>query len=289
MDKVSQAIELLPREWQSSPLLSHASETEEIRLRVGREPSLLMNGEERVFAADLVTQAQLQRLMEKATGASMHSAASALAEGYVSFRGLRIGVCGTAVMREGRLSGFRELSSLAIRIPRECRGICGQAAGRLLREGFQSTLILGRPGDGKTTALRDLIRSLSDEGLRIGVVDERNELSAMDGGETHFDLGRCSDVLIGVPKSQGVMMLLRGMNPQILAMDEITRREDLEAVLQVSGCGAGLLATAHAERPDDLRRRGLYRKLLEQRVFTWTLLVSRGAGGRSYQLERLQP
>lgn len=287
MDKLSQAVELLPAAWQDAPLLRRRNGLEEIRLRVGQVPTLLLDGEERALSPDLVTQALLQRLMEKATGASMHTAASALAEGYVSYRGIRIGVCGTAALRDGELSGFRHLSSLAIRIPRECRGICSEAAQRLRRDGFQSTLILGRPGEGKTTALRDLIRNLSEAGTRIGIVDERNELAAVDGGEAQFDLGRCSDVLTGVKKGQGAMMLLRGMNPQILAMDEVTREEDLEALLQVSGCGVGILATAHAADPEGLGSRPLYRRMLEQGVFSLALLVRRGPSGRTYRLERL--
>ena len=287
MVKMEQAIELLPPAWRSAALLRQESLVEEIRLRVGQEPTLLADGEERVFFSETVSENLLHRVMEKATDASMHAAAPALAQGYINYRGIRIGVCGTAVLREGRLSGFRNLSSLAIRIPRECRGICADLAERLSGDGVQSILILGSPGAGKTTALRDLIRCLSEKGVRVGVVDERNELAAVDGGQACFSLGPRSDILTGVSKAEGAMMLLRGMNPQLLAMDEVTREDDLEAVLQVSGCGVGILATAHAYDLEGLRQRELYRKLLDRQVFSWVLQVRRTAAGRSYHLESL--
>ena len=57
------------------------------------------------------------------------------------------------------------------------------------------------------------------------------------------------------------------MNPQVLAMDEITAPEDLAAIRQCSYCGVRLLATAHAESPEELARRPLYRELLALGVF----------------------
>lgn len=289
MDRLQCAVELLPQSWRTAPGPLVPPETEEIRLRIGRAPTLLVGGTERIYRAEPVEESHLLRILEKATGASMHTAAPALAEGYISCRGIRIGVCGTGVYHNGVLSGFRELSSLAIRVPRECRGICDEAARQLLTEGFENTLILGRPGDGKTTALRELIRSLSEKGYRVGVVDERNELAAVDGPAAQFDLGRCSDVLTGVPKAEGAMMLLRGMNPQILAMDEISREKDLDAALQVCGCGVGLLASAHAAHPAELRQRGAYRALLDRGIFARCLLIERHGAERRYRLEKLCP
>ena len=287
MDRLQIAEELLPAAWRQVPGPLFPEGTEEIRLRCGKAPSYLIGGKEQAFRTSPVEEEQLQRILEKATGASMHAAAASLSRGFLSYRGIRIGVCGTASLQNGAISGFRRISSLAIRIPRACRGICDEAAARLMREGVPNTLIIGRPGDGKTTALRELIRVLSDRGLRIGVVDERNELAAMDVSGPGFDLGRCSDVLTGVDKGEGMTMLLRGMNPQILAMDEITRLSDAEAVLQAQGCGVGILASAHAAGMEELRQRPVYRQLLEQKVFSACLLIRRSGGERRYTLERL--
>lgn len=287
MDSLKYALDLLPSRWRQAFEVFRESFPEEIRLRTGQKATVLLADGEHPFSDEPVSEEALLCVLEKATGASLHTAAPALAQGYLSYRGLRIGVCGTAVMKEDRFSGFRRVSSLAIRIPRECRGICKKEVEVLLREGFQNTLIIGKPGDGKTTVLRELIRCLSDKGYRIGVSDERNELSAVYGSTAQFDLGRASDVVTGIPKVEGAMMLLRGMNPQILAMDEITREKDLDAVRQIVGCGVSLLVSAHGSDLEELKKRQGYRELLEQDIFTYLLGVEKNGRDRKYELRKI--
>ena len=120
------------------------------------------------------------------------------------------------------------------------------------------------------------------------MVDERNELSATENGRAQFELGSCTDVLIDVPKAQGTMMLLRGMNPQVIAMDEITQPEDIRAIGEIAGCGVAVLATAHGRSLAEMLRRPLYRELLEMGVFENLLTVSLSNGRRGYLLERLK-
>lgn len=281
------AVGLLPREWQSAAMRLAGDSAEEIRMRLDRPPSLLIGGKETAFSGEAVSADHLHRVLEKATGASFHAAASALSSGYVNYRGLRIGLCGSAVLRDGQVCGFRHISSLAIRIPRACRGICDAAVETICIGGYVNTLVIGRPGDGKTTALRELIRLLSERGYRVGVSDERNELAAAEGARAQFDLGPCCDVLTGFPKAEAAMMLLRGMNPQIIAMDEITQKDDLRSLTEVFGCGTGLLASAHASSLEDLRKRSLYRELLEHGLFTVLLRIIRTDGKREYVVERI--
>ena len=288
MDGFEKAIGLLPQRLRREAEAFRGEQVEEIRLRTGHRATLLYNGCEQPLTAEAVSEGELQKLLEQATGASLHSSVSALAEGYLSYRGLRVGVCGTAVRHGGQLSGFRNLSSAAIRIPRECRGICDGLLRQLYRDGFENTLLISRPGGGKTTALRELIRRLSDGGTRLGVVDERNELSATEGAKAQFDLGAHSDVLVGVPKAEGAMMLLRGMNPQVLAVDEISNARDVEAMAQLYGCGAGLLASAHASGWRELNQRPIYRELLRQGIFKILIVISGTGDKRRYVAERLQ-
>ena len=281
MERYETALQLLPgRYW--SQLREIAPEVEEYRMRVGKPLSFVRSGREYSLSDELISETDLLRTLEKATGASLHTAAPAMARGYLCVRGVRIGLCGEMQWIDGAPKGFHSYSSLALRVPHECRGICDETMRTLYANGFLNTLILSPPGGGKTTALREMIRCISDRGTRISVCDERGELAASEGTIPGFDLGRHTDVLSACPKAEAAMMLLRGMNPQIIALDEITRREDLAAVQEVVGCGVGLLATAHAASIKDLDSRPLYRKLLALGAFQAALVISIHGDSREY-------
>jgi len=260
---------------------------EEIRLRLGRAPGIVLAGREESLCKVCVSREDLQRILEKATGASLHTASSSLSAGFIAYKGLRIGVCGEAVYIGDRLSGLRNISSLSVRIPHALPEDCTPLIDSLLWPRPESTLICAPPGAGKTSFLRELIRRAAELPLRMAVIDERNELSASLSGEAQFDLGQGSDVVVGIRKPQAAMMLLRGMNPQIIAMDEITQESDLQVIEQVAGCGVLLYATAHGKNREDMVKRPLYSKLLEQGFFH-TLVTIRCIGGkRIYERESL--
>ena len=279
MDSFSAALELLPRRFEETLKAFAPHKPEELRLRVGRAPSLVWGGREHFAAADPVEENELVRVLEKATGASLYSAADAMRQGYYCAGALRIGICGQAT--RGGL-GFSSYTSLCIRLAHDCRGVCRETADRLLREGLPNTLIVSPPGGGKTTALRDLIRCFADAGTRVGVIDERGELY---GGV--FELGRSSDVISGLDKLSGALLLLRSMSPQIVAADEISAPEDIAAIEEIHGCGVGILATAHARDAEDLGRRSAYRRLIEGGVFDRLLVIRQRDGKRCYELREV--
>jgi len=266
---------------------------EEFRLRAGRPMTVLLPEGELPLGA-VVEPEELETLCDLATEFSRYAAAETLREGYLSVRGgFRVGLCGTAVMKEGVNTNLRQFSSAAVRIAREKPGIADQLAPQLFREGvFQNTLILSPPGGGKTTLLRDLVRRLS-EGTdpfgprRVSLIDERGEVAVMLRGEPQMDVGPHTDVLDACPKALGIPMALRAMNPQIIAVDEITQREDLRAAALAAGCGVGLLATVHASGVEELAQRPLYRQLLEERVFSLAVTIRREEGRRVYGVEAL--
>lgn len=287
MNGFEKAMYMLPQNIRQAAECFAERDTEEIRLRYGRKPTALCGGKEFELDCGELKKSDIEKILERITGASLHTAAAAMQEGYINCMGLRVGICGKAVIHNDELKGFKDFSSLSIRIPRECRGVCDLLLEEIYMRGFKNTLLISRPGGGKTTALREIIRKLSDSGLRIGVVDERNELSASDELGFQFELGSHSDVLVNVPKAQGALMLLKGMNPEIIAMDEISSATDIAAVSQVYGCGVGILASAHAADRDELYRRPLYNKLVELGVFKYIVTIKNTAGGRVYAAERL--
>lgn len=284
------AAALLPGEWRAEAmsLPERIKDTaEEFRLRAGRQATVLTREGERPLSERTVTARDLASLLESATRASAHTAMENVASGFVTVRGgCRVGLCGVVSEEAGRVLTLRRLSGAALRIPRQVPGCADGVFAELTRRGFRDTLIVSPPGMGKTTLLRELVRRLS-ETHRVSLLDERGEVAGVWDGVPEFDVGAHTDVLTGADKRSGAAMLLRSMNPEILAMDEITARSDLEAVRSGAACGVRILATAHAYTLADMPRRELYREILTMGVFERVVEISADSAGRRYAVREV--
>lgn len=245
---------------------------QELRLRCGKPPELVLRG---VFH-HMTRPVCREDLNFCVNTASRYSpwAAQTMAEGYLTAPGgHRIGICGEAVVKNGTVTGIREVQMLCIRVARDFPGI-SEGADRLTG----SMLLLGPPGSGKTTLLRDLVRRISGRET-VAVVDERGEIFPPG-----FDTGEHLDVLRGCPKAQGIDMVLRTMGPDTIAVDEITAEGDCEALIRAGWCGVRLLATAHAASIEDLKTRPVYRSLVKTKLFDHILILSRV---KTWRVERM--
>jgi stage III sporulation protein AA len=296
-EKYFGAARLLPQALRSAALSLPPQEqrlAEELRLRAGFPASAVLPGGERPLGGPEVRPRDLDAMAEIATGASAHSARETVRAGYINAPGgYRIGLCGETVAGPSGVSGFRALSSAAVRIPREIAGVARGAAAALGGE-IGSTLIISPPGAGKTTFLRDLVRLVSDGAPELGIApsrvalaDERGEIAAVAGGVPQMNVGRRTDILSGCPKAEAALMLLRAMNPETIALDEITAPEDAEAARAAANCGVRLFATAHAASAADLSRKPLYAGLLRGGVFGTAVIIRRLGARRVYEMERL--
>ncbi|GAC1472750.1 MAG: hypothetical protein PVSMB5_22920 [Ktedonobacteraceae bacterium] len=141
--------------------------------------------------------------------------------------------------RKGRIVG------LTCRIGRAVLGSI--ALIRDIVEQGQSILILGRPGVGKTTLLREIARVLADEAnKRVVVVDTSNEIAG-DGDIPHPGIGRARRMQVARTAEQHAVMIEAVENhmPQVIVIDEIGTELEAAAARTIAERGVQLVATAH--------------------------------------------
>ena len=273
------AVRLLPERLRK-PLLFLPTEmqeaVEELRLRCGGTASLTVNGGA-LESEEIVTAEDIRETLDRASQYSFHTVRESMKQGFLSAQGgMRIGLGGTVIMQDGEVRGFRTVSSLCIRIPHCVECVTDRMFG-CLRD--RDVLICSPPGAGKTTFLRELIRRISESGKRVSLVDERGELAAMLDGIPQLDVGRNTDVLEFCPKAEAAELMLRVMNPQVLAMDELTQRE-LGILEKLRASGVQVIASAHAESRKDLTVKGI-----DPAAFDYLVQIRLENGMRSYSLE----
>lgn len=245
---------------------------QELRLRKNADPELVL-GDQIEYLHRTVSEGDLAYCIQAASRYSPWSA-DTVNQGYITAPGgHRLGICGMAVYKNGTFSGIRKISSVCIRIARDVPGI----ASSIEEKG--SVLILGAPGWGKTTLLRDYIRKRAKNDT-VAVVDERGELFP-EG----FARGTRMDVLTGSGKADGIVRVLRTMSPQCIAVDEITAQEDCAALSHAYGCGVKLIATAHAASLDEFYARPIYQPLARLQLFDSCLILRRD---KSFRKERMR-
>lgn len=263
-------------------------EIQEIRLRAGRNASVVVDGRECNLISEnraiVVLQDDLNRVVANACRQSVYSAADAISQGYLPLPGgHRLGLCGT-VADTGASVTIRDYSSVNIRIAKAYPG-CADEIVKNLEDRPAGVLLIGSPGSGKTTMIRDLVRQLSDRfGHRIGLADERGEIASVSGGIPQLNVGIHTDVMTGGRKSESLMCLLRSMSPEYLAMDEISAASDLESLQRAAYCGVRLIASAHAFDQSELYRRPGLKQLMQAHLFDFLVVLK---PDRSVTIERM--
>ena len=267
---------------------SKRSAIQEIRLRAGK-PLALTDGTATLFLeqggrvlysvsekAFCTTQRHIYDTFRRLCGYAVYSVEHEIRNGYLTVRGgHRVGLCGTAVLNEGKVSALSEISSLNVRISRQIIGIAEELIRRLypFKGGI---LIVGEPSSGKTTLLRDMARCLSlgigCRMLRTTVIDERGELSGTYHGIAANDLGLC-DILNGYAKGAGIMHAVRALSPQVIVCDEMGTDEDSRLAAQGFHAGAMMIASIHAPDYASLLRRPQAQRLLQTGAFQTAVML----------------
>jgi stage III sporulation protein AA len=271
---------------------------EEIRLREERPLHLVYDGGDAFADPDgrltpapakavCATHDDLLRTFQLIAQGSVYAWEDEIRGGFLTVAGgHRVGLCGRAVTEGGSIRTIKHVSSLNIRIAREVPGAATALLPRIARAGrLISTLIISPPQAGKTTLLRDLVRQVSTgvpalglRGCKVGLVDERSEVAGCHAGVPQRDVGPRTDVLDGCPKAEGMMLLIRALSPDVVAVDEIGRPADAEAVMEALHAGVAVLATAHGYGLEDVARRPALAELIRAGAFGRAAVLGRSRG-----------
>ena len=251
----------------------------EIRLRVARPLFLTYDGGECFLRQKdtepyLVTREDLKETLEYISGYSLYAYEDEIRQGYISVQGgHRVGVTGKVILNGDRIKGMKYISCINVRLSHQLPGCADAVMPYIQRQNhIAHTLIISPPRGGKTTLLRDVIRQLSNgregiSGVTVGVVDERSELAGSWQGIPQNDLGIRTDILDCCPKAEGMMMLIRSMSPEVVAVDELGDYEDIHAIESVIHCGCKLFATVHGSSIEDIKRKPLMQRLVQEKIF----------------------
>ena len=236
----------------------------EIRLRVNKPIFYSINGRyKRLGEGEYFTSLfDIEQILSHATKSSLYAYNNSIIDGFITYDGgIRIGITGEGVIKGEKLSAIKNISSLCIRIPHYIEFHDKRIA--TITKNFGNTLIISKPGYGKTTLLRYMIKSLSNDGYNLLVLDERGELSGISEGVQTIDLGECTDIALGIPKIVAYESQVRSMRPDIIATDEIFGEREIDCIADCVRCGVKVMATVHSDDLSNLQKSRMYSKLLD--------------------------
>ena len=281
-EKKDQILAVLPEKIRGI-LLNHGLDFEkiqEIRLREEQPLAVKKEGMEELFT-HRVTKEELRETMEYVSNYSLYAYENELRQWFLTIEGgHRVGISGKIISEKEQIRNFQYITSINIRICHEITGCANKLFPVILEKGrLCHTMIISPPGGGKTTLLRDLVRQISDgnrwvEGRNVGVVDERSEIGGAYQGVPQNDLGIRTDLLDCCPKAEGMMMLIRSMSPEVVAVDEIGDYGDIKAIESVLNCGCRLIATVHGSSVEDIEKKPLLQKMVKEHVFDRYIILN---------------
>lgn len=251
---------------------------EEIRLKTFQDTLVIGGGREiSLHDRKLMTPEILDETLNRLLDYSYYAYEEELSKGYITIEGgHRVGICGTVTLRDGNVHLIKDISSLNIRRSRQIIGAAAKVIDSVCDKSgnsIRNTLIISPPKCGKTTILRDLARTLSYRGYRVGICDERSEIAGCCNGESSYDLGSRTDILDGCPKAEGILMLIRSMSPDVVITDEIGRREDVGAIEAALCAGVKTITTIHGSSFEDVESSAVG-ELIRKHVFETLIFLS---------------
>ena len=236
----------------------------------------------------IVTREDIEQTFQIICKYSIHTFMDDITKGFITLRGgHRVGIVGKAIVENGQVKNIKHISSLNIRISREIIGCSDKILDHIISSNNQvnNTLIISPPQCGKTTLVRDIVRNLSNgnkkygfRGMKVALIDERNEIGGSYLGVPQMDVGIRTDIIETCPKDIGIMMILWSMSPNIIVTDEIGNEREVKALYTALNGGVSLITTVHGDSIEDIQGRKELSRLLDKELFKKVIILSARKG-----------
>ncbi len=264
-------------------------EIDEIRIRLEKGIVFRRGNEEKFLYKDaslkkffnrqalyIPSEEDISQTLQAMSEYSIYALEQEIKNGFLTLNGgFRVGIVGRAVIEDEKIKTIRNISSLNLRIAKEIKGCSRKIMPYILDNELKSTIIISSPNCGKTTMLRDIVKNISDEGYNVGLVDERSEIAGSYMGKPQLDVGIRTDVYDRCKKTQGMLLLLRSMAPDIIAVDEIGQEDDVLAIEKIANSGVKLICTAHSFDIKDFMQKVSMDRLIKKQIFKRFIVLKR--------------
>ncbi len=275
--------ETIKKELQS---INNFNEVQEVRVRVNK-PLMCYRHNNEIISSYITTKEDIKVIVQRISNYSVYAFEEEIKQGYITIKGgHRIGISGDCVIEGGRIKTIKNVSSLNVRICKQIMG-CSDSLMHYITENnrIYNTIIISPPKCGKTTLLRDITRNLSNginrlglKGKKVAVIDERSEIAGCFEGNPQMDVGIRTDVYDNCIKSEGIMVAIRCMSPDVVICDEIGTKKDIESVIMALNCGINLITSMHGYGVEDMKERFIFKDILDNKVFSRAIILSNRNG-----------